>query len=121
MESVPFLIYHPLIFLLFFSCCATVLAALAWGKPGAINSLLMAPSWGAAWAVMGATFSKPSNVGWDHLNLAEVSKQFLQGTSVWLLAAIPGTLMGLAILELIKKFSRRANSNPASTDFKSGQ
>jgi hypothetical protein len=121
MESVPFLIYHPLIFLLFFSCFATVLAALAWGKSGAINAMLIAPFWGAAWATMGAVINKPADMTWDHLKLFEVSKQFLLGTSVWLIAAIPGTLMGLALLALIKKSSQRADSNSANTDSKSSR
>jgi hypothetical protein len=109
MESTSNLFFHPLIFLLFFSCFATLLATIAWGRPGAINSLLIAPFWGAALATLNVVLRKPPDVTWSHVNLLTVSEVFLGGTATWLVAAIPGTLMGLAVGALIRKFSARSS------------
>jgi hypothetical protein len=101
-DALLYAFYHPMHVVLYFSCIATALAALAWGRPGAITAVALAPSWGAAVAIAGILVTKRPGVTWDHLNLFEVVKTFLGGTAIWLVAAIPGTLMGLAIRALIK-------------------
>jgi hypothetical protein len=102
MEALLYVYYHPLHVIVFFSFIATALAAIAWGRSGAISALVLAPSWGAAFAVAGLLLNKPTNVTLDHLNVLEVVRVFLTGTAVWMVAAIPGSLMGLAIRALIK-------------------
>lgn len=106
MQALSYAFYHPLHVIVFFTFVAMTLAALAWGRPGAITGLTLAPSWGAAFAVAGLLVSKPADVTWDHLNLLVVVKWFLTGTAIWLVAAIPGTFTGLAVRALKKGWTQ---------------
>ena len=100
MDEMLFPFHHPLTFILVMSFVATLLAALAWGKSGVIVGIAAGPAWGVMAGVVSVLTSKPPLVSWDHLNFVEVAKAILLGTAVWLLAAIPGLMMGLAIRAL---------------------
>jgi hypothetical protein len=100
MDEMLFPFHHPLTFILAMSFVATLLAALAWGKSGVIAGIAAGPAWGVMAAVVSVLTSKPPLVAREHLNFVEVAKAILLGTAVWLLAAIPGLMMGLAIRAL---------------------
>jgi hypothetical protein len=121
MASLLYVFNHPLQVVVFFSLVATALAALAWRRSGAIIGLILAPSWGAAFTMSELIESKPADVAWSHVvqlsQLIRVLDVFFGGTAIWLLAAIPGILIGLAVRSL----SGYSNSKPAAAQSKTSQ
>jgi hypothetical protein len=115
MEALSYAFSHWLVAVVFFILIGSLLAALAWGRSGAITALMLAPSWGAAAAVSVALVTKPANVAWEdvwaHLHILAVVRFFLMGTATWLVASIPSTLTGLAIRAIVERIRAVKKSN----------
>jgi hypothetical protein len=105
MDELVWVLHNPIQFLVFMGFIATALAALAWGKTGAVVGFAGAPVWGILSTVYRVFAARPANVPLEfaHLNLGPVFGAMVQGTCVWLLAAVPGTMIGLAIRALTKR------------------